>query len=144
MKTTRIILLLCFACVLPGAWAAEILLKIGPHTIHAEIANTQQSREYGLMQRDHLCADCGMLFVFEQPDRYSFWMKNTLLPLSIAFIAADGSIINIEEMQPNTTDTHNAQGEALYALEMNRDWFTRNHIAPADKVQGLKFAPKAR
>ena len=137
-------LLLCLALVLPEAWAEEAILKIGSQTVRAEIANTEQSRERGLMQRDHLCADCGMLFVFEKANRYSFWMKNTPLPLSIAFIAIDGSIINIEEMKPNTTDTHNAQGDALYALEMNSGWFARNRIAPADKVQGLKHAPRAQ
>ena len=144
MKIIPAIVLLCLTLVLPGAWAEEAVLKIGSQTVRAEIADTEQSRERGLMQRDHLCADCGMLFVFERADRYSFWMKNTLLPLSIAFIAADGSIINIEEMQPNTTDLHNAQGEALYALEMNSGWFARNSIAPESKVQGLKPMPKVR
>jgi hypothetical protein len=144
MKIIRAVLLLCLTLVLPGAWADEIILKIGAQTVRAEIANTEQSREHGLMRRDHLCADCGMLFAFEKAGRYGFWMKNTLLPLSIAFIAADGSIINIEEMQPNTIDIHNAQGEALYALEMNSGWFARNGIAPDSKVQGLKHAPKAQ
>ncbi len=95
------------------------------------------------MQRDRLCDNCGMLFVFEKADRYSFWMKNTLIPLSVAFIGPDTSIINIEEMQANTTDIHNAQDDALYALEMNSGWFSRNNIFPANKVQGLKLAPKA-
>ena len=142
MKIIQTTLLLCLACFLPAAWAEETFLKIGSQTVRAEIADTQQSRERGLMQRDHLCGNCGMLFVFEKADRYKFWMKNTPLPLSIAFIAADGSIINIEEMMPNTTLTHDAQGEALYALEMNSGWFSRNSIAPADKVQGFKHEPK--
>ena len=93
------------------------------------------------MQRDFLCANCGMLFIFEKADRYSFWMKNTPLPLSIAFIAADGSILNMEEMQPNTIDTHHAQSDALYALEMNSGWFTRNGIKLGIMVQGLRQAP---
>jgi uncharacterized membrane protein (UPF0127 family) len=143
MKIIRAVLLLCLALVMPAAWADEIILKIGAQSVRAEIADTEQSRERGLMQRDHLCAGCGMLFVFEEAGRYSFWMKNTPLPLSIAFIAADGSIINIEEMKPNTTDLHNSQGDALYALEMNSGWFAGNGIMPADKVQGLKLAPKA-
>ena len=144
MKTIPAILLLCLALAVPGVRAEETILKIGAQTVRAEIADTEQSRERGLMQRDHLCADCGMLFVFENAGRHSFWMKNTPLPLSIAFIAADGSVINIEEMRPNTTDSHNAQGDALYALEMNSGWFARNSIAPADKVQGLQRIPKAR
>ena len=138
MKLTRTILLLCLAFMLPSAWAEKITLKIGKQTVHAEIADTPQSREHGLMQRDHLCANCGMLFVFERTGRYRFWMKDTPLPLSIAFIAADGSIINIAEMRPYTTASHGAEGEALYALEMNRNWFARNGIRPDDKVQGLR------
>ncbi|MBI4936804.1 MAG: DUF192 domain-containing protein [Nitrosomonadales bacterium] len=137
-------LLICLALALPPAWAETVSLKIGKQTVHAEIANTPQSRERGLMQRDRLCGNCGMLFVFEQAGRYAFWMKNTPLPLSIAFIAADGSILNTAEMQPNTSNPHGAQGNALYALEMNRNWFASNGIKPGDKVFGLERAPKAR
>lgn len=96
------------------------------------------------MRREHLCGNCGMLFVFERADRYAFWMKNTPLPLSIAFIAGDGRILNTAEMQPYTTDPHGAHGDALYALEMNRNWFAKNGIKPGDKVLGLKRVPKAR
>lgn len=138
MKLTRTASLLCLALVLPSAWAEKITLRIGKQTIQAEIANTPKKREHGLMRRDHLCANCGMLFVFERADRYVFWMKDTPLPLSIAFIATDGSIINIEEMQPHTTDKHGAEGEALYALEMKRSWFAKNGIRPNEKVRGLK------
>ncbi|MEO6423013.1 MAG: DUF192 domain-containing protein [Candidatus Nitrotoga sp.] len=119
----------------------NISLKIGTHNIHAEIAHTPQSRKQGLMQRSSLCVDCGMLFIFDKADRYSFWMKNTPLPLSIAFIATDGSILNIEEMYPNTLDTHHAQSDALYALEMNSGWFNRNGIKRGIMVEGLKRAP---
>lgn len=143
MKTICIILLLNLSSAWSSAWAEEIILRIGAQAVRAEIADTPQSREHGLMQRDHLCANCGMLFVFDRAGRYSFWMKNTPLPLSIAFIATDGSIINIEDMQPNTTNTHDARGEALYVLEMNRGWFARHGIAPADKMQGL-LPPPAR
>ena len=96
------------------------------------------------MQRDHLCANCGMLFVFEKAGSYKFWMKDTSLPLSIAFISQDGAILNIAEMRPNTVAAQGAQGDALYALEMNRNWFARNGIKPHDKVLGLELAPKAR
>lgn len=144
MKLTRTALLLCLILALPSAWAEKITLRIGKQPVRAEIANTPQSRERGLMQRGHLCADCGMLFVFEKADRYNFWMKNTPLPLSIAFIAADGAVINIEEMQPNTTELHGANGEALYALEMNSGWFARNGVKPGDRVRGIKNVPAAR
>ncbi|TXT23885.1 MAG: hypothetical protein FD134_1854 [Gallionellaceae bacterium] len=137
-------LLCCFALALPPAWAEIVSLKIGKQTVRAEIAHTPQSRERGLMGRDRLCADCGMLFVFDRAGRYAFWMKNTPLPLSIAFIASDGRILNTAEMQPNTTDPHPAQGDALYALEMNREWFARHGVKPGDKVLGLERAPRAR
>ena len=143
MRPTSAALLLCLALALPSAWAEKITLRIGKKTIRAEIADTLQSREHGLMQRDHLCANCGMLFVFEKADRYGFWMKDTPLPLSIAFIAANGAITNIAEMQPNTTELHRAREDALYALEMHSGWFAKNGIKPGDRVLGIKLAPVA-
>ncbi len=138
MKLIRAALLLCLTLALPSAWAEGATLKIGKQTVRAEVADTPQSREHGLMQRGHLCANCGMLFVFEKADRYIFWMKDTPIPLSIAFIASDGAIINIAEMRPNTTDHHSAAGEVLYALEMNSGWFARNGIKPGDRVVGVQ------
>lgn len=143
MKPTRTVLLLCLALVLPPAWAEKIVLKIGGQTVLAEVAATPQSRERGLMQRDQLCANCGMLFVFEKAGRYGFWMKDTPLPLSIAFIATGGAIINIAEMRPRTTEPHRANGNALYALEMHGGWFARNGIKPGDRVLGINHAPAA-
>lgn len=119
------------------AWGENILLKIGEHTIDAEVADTPPTLQQGLMYRKSLCADCGMLFVFGKAGRLNFWMKNTLLPLSIAFIATDGSIINTDEMQPNTLNIHSSRKAALYALEMNGGWFTLKGIQPGEKVQGL-------
>lgn len=138
------ILFLSGLLAMQSAWCADIALMVGNHRIQAEIADTPQSREHGLMQRDHLCADCGMLFIFERADRHSFWMKDTPLPLSIAFIAPGGAIINIAEMQPMATDIHSAKGKALYALEMPSGWFARNGIKPGDRVRGVKNAPAAR
>ncbi len=130
---------LLFALTFPthAAWAETVILQINDVRIQAEVARTPQNRSQGLMQRTHLCADCGMLFVFSQADRHAFWMKNTPLPLSIAFIAADGTILNIEDMQPNTTDHHTAQGDALYALEMNRGWFIQRGVKSGHKINGL-------
>lgn len=136
-----IALSLLFFFFLQPAWSEDISLEIGKYSIHAEVANTPQSRNHGLMQRSLLCADCGMLFVFEKADQYSFWMKNTPLPLSIAFIAPDGHILNIDEMQPYTLDTHRAQGDALYALEMNLGWFTQHGIRRGVTVKGLEQVP---
>lgn len=123
-----------------SARGENTVLRIGAHTANVEIADTLPRQTLGLMGRTSLCTDCGMLFVFEQPERREFWMKNTLLPLSIAFIDAAGVIINIENMQPETIDIHFSQGPALYALEMKQGWFKHKGIAPGDKVQGLPHA----
>lgn len=138
------ILFLSTLLALQPAWCADIALMVGKHSIRAEIANTPESRTSGLMQRDYLCADCGMLFVFAEAGRYNFWMKNTPLPLSIAFISANGSILDIAEMRPYTTDVHGTQGDALYALEMNSGWFARKGIKRGDKVHGLEHTPRGR
>lgn len=124
------------------ASGGEIALHIGKHSIRATIANTPHSRERGLMRNTELCANCGMLFIFPQPGKYSFWMKDTPRSLSIAFIAADGSIINIDEMQANNTHSHRAQANVLYALEMNRAWFAEHGVTQQEQVQGLRQAPR--
>lgn len=124
-----------------AAFGNDIELDIRAHNVRAFIANTPESRERGLMRNTQLCANCGMLFIFPQAKKHSFWMKDTPLPLSIAFIAADGTILNIIEMQANTTHSHSAQGNALYALEMNKGWFTEHAIQPKDKVKGLQNLP---
>lgn len=140
MKLNRAFLLY-FILALQPAWGDNVFLHVGPHIINAEIASTPERRMHGLMQHDYLCADCGMLFVFPKADRYSFWMKDTPLPLSIAFLTMDGSIINILDMQPNTIDLHSANSEALYALEMNRGWFSLHGINVGDLVLGVNYAP---
>jgi uncharacterized protein len=141
MKPVRALLLLCLFLVVPSLHAQTIALKIGGKTVRAELANTPEARSHGLMQRKKLCANCGMLFVFPRPDIQSFWMKNTPLPLSIAFIAPSGIIVNIEDMQPETTDTHESSDEALYALEMAQGWFERSGVKPQDMVGGLRRVP---
>lgn len=129
---------------LQPAWGGDIILRIGTHSIRAAVANTPQSRERGLMQHTQLCGNCGMLFVFPKTGKYSFWMKGTPLPLSIAFIADDGKILNIAEMQANSTQTHSTQGNILYALEMNKAWFSEHGIKAQHNVQGLHQAAKGR
>ena len=124
----------------PSAWGAEITLRIGIHRIRADISNTPQSRERGLMQHTRLCENCGMLFVFPKNGRYGFWMKDTPLPLSIAFIAADGKIKNIAEMQADSLDIHAPKEEILYALEMPKGWFSRHGVNAEDRVDGLQYS----
>lgn len=122
------------------AQGSELTLQVGKNIIRAEIADTPQTREHGLMQRKTLCPDCGMLFVFPFAARYGFWMKNTSLPLAIAFIGRDGRIVNIAEMQPYSQDIHYAQADALYGLEMNGGWFAAHDIHPGEPVLNLNLS----
>lgn len=117
-------------------------LTINGHRVTAEIAATTASRTVGLMRRFSLRPDHGMLFVFDAPQPLAFWMKNTYIPLSIAFIGADGRILNIEDMAPQTEMTHDSRGPAMYALEMKKGWFAQFGIAAGDRVDGLAKAPK--
>jgi uncharacterized membrane protein (UPF0127 family) len=144
MKIARPLLLLVLACS-PLAHAGDLVLAIGKHAISAEVADTPAAREHGLMQRTRLCADCGMIFVFPTAARYGFWMKNTPLPIAIAFIGGDGRIVNIVEMQPYSLDIHYAQADSQYALEMNSGWFAAHGVNTGDTVEGLRpgIAPKS-
>ena len=114
-----------------------VTLTAGNRIIHAEVAATDAERQKGLMYRNSLPENSGMLFVFDRPARSCMWMKNTLLPLSVAFIDRDGIVTNIEEMKPFTTDSHCSNGWIRYALEMNAGWFGKNGIKPGSRVKGL-------
>lgn len=124
-----------YAQVNVGLPTAE--LKIGVYRIQAEVADTPQAREVGLMNRTNLPSNSGMLFIFEQKAGHCFWMNNTKIPLSIAFIADDGKIVNIEEMQANTTNNHCPKAPIRYALEMNKQWFSDRTLIPGTVVNGL-------
>jgi uncharacterized membrane protein (UPF0127 family) len=114
-----------------------IELKTGIYRIQAELADTPKAREIGLMNRTSMPTNSGMLFVFEQKAGHCFWMNNTKIPLSIAFIADDGKIVNIEEMQAATTNNHCPQAPVRYALEMNKQWFSERLITPGTIISGL-------
>jgi len=118
-----------------------IELSAGLYRIEAEVANAEQSREIGLMFRRTMAANHGMLFVFTRDTLECMWMKNTLLPLSVAFIDAAGVIRNIEDMAPQTEDTHCSAGPVRFALEMNRGWFAAKGIKAGARLQGLDKAP---
>jgi uncharacterized membrane protein (UPF0127 family) len=122
----------------------EIVLTVGGHRLTAEVANNEASRASGLMHRRMLPENRGMLFVFERIDRHAMWMMNTYVPLSVAFLDAQGIIINIADMTPHTTNAHGAARPAKYALEMNQGWFRKRAIAPGARVEGLDRAPPAR
>jgi len=127
-----------------AAGLPTVELSIKGHRLVAEVAATEATRTTGLMNRFSLQPDHGMLFVFEEPRPQAFWMKNTYVPLSIAFIDGDGLIINIEDMAPLTENTHPSHGRALYALEMKKGWFADRNIAPGARIEGLAKAARAR
>ena len=114
-------------------------LTAGFHVITAEVARTPDQRAIGLMHRPTMPANDGMLFVFERPGEQCFWMKNTLLPLSIAFLADDGSIVNIDDMKPQTLDSHCSKKPVRFVLEMNKGWFDKRAIKPGAKITGAPF-----
>lgn len=123
-----------------GAYAADTFkLMVKEISVPVEVAADNASRRKGLMFRKHLAENSGMLFVMDGNDGICMWMKNTLIPLSVAFIDKDGFIINIEKMKPLTLDIHCSKAKAVYALEMNEGWFDKNHVKPGDKVSRLPF-----
>lgn len=119
-------------------------LSLNGNSFEVEVANTLATRESGLMFRREMGKDNGMLFVFPDSAPRAFWMKNTLIPLSIAFLDEKGVILNLLEMPPLTENPHDSAGPAKFALEMNRCWFTANGAKPGDKVIGALEAPPAR
>ena len=138
------LLALTFAVAVPAAAAelATMPLTIGTHKITAEVATTPAQMQTGLMNRFSLKPDHGMLFAYERPESLSFWMRNTYIALSIAFIGADGTILNIEDMQPQTDDPHWSKGAAQYALEMKKGWFAERGIVAGNRVEGLNKRPR--
>lgn len=134
--------------LLPGWTAAQqapqlnlqrIKLNAGMHVIDAQVALAPQERQIGLMLRKDMPQHEGMLFVFEQVSEQCFWMKNTLLPLTAAFVADDGTIVNMADMKPETTDSHCSAKPVRYVLEMNKGWFAKKGIKPGSKLAGPPF-----
>lgn len=134
-------LLFSAAVVAQGAMPV-VELSAGLHRIEAEVAATDPNRQLGLMNRKAMPAQHGMLFVFDHDNTHCMWMRNTLLPLSVAFLDAGGTIINIEDMQPQTETNHCARQPARYALEMNLGWFAQRGIKPGMKLNGIARAPR--
>lgn len=118
-------------------------LSIGINLINAEVAANDAQRQQGMMYRTSMASNAGMIFVFDDVNSQCMWMKNTLIPLSVAFIDANGRIVNIEDMQPETLDSHCSKRPVKYALEMNLGWFAKRNIKPGTIVDGL-VTPAAR
>ncbi|MDX3904202.1 MAG: DUF192 domain-containing protein [Pigmentiphaga sp.] len=129
------------ALCLAGVAAAQALpvqtLRAGMHLIHAEVASTPETRAKGLMFREQLGPNQGMLFIFDGAGTQCMWMRNTLVPLSVAFIADDGTIANIEDMAPRTEDSHCAARPVRYALEMERGWFAKRGLKAGSRIDGI-------
>ena len=136
-----------FVALGTGAWAQtapqmqlpRTTLSAGMYLIQVQLATTQEQRATGLMHRREMPANEGMLFVFEQPAGQCFWMKNTLLPLTAAFVADDGTIVNLADMQPQTTDAHCSARPVRFVLEMHQGWFAKRGIQAGFKLGGPPF-----
>jgi len=146
MNVSRLLLLVAVSLMKESAadQLATVELSIKGHRVVAEVAATMPTRTVGLMNRFSLQPDHGMLFVFNAPQPLAFWMKNTYVPLSIAFIDKDGRILNIEDMKPQTETTHPSRGAALYALEMKQGWFVGHGIGAGERIEGLSKVGRAR
>jgi hypothetical protein len=138
IERTLFILALLWISVAHSQSLPKIPLYIHEKEIWVDVAKTPEERNHGLMGRKHLGKDEGMLFIFETEDYHGFWMKDTVIPLSIAFIDQDGRIVSITDMRPQTLDSHVPPRPILYALEMNRGWFSSHGIKTGDVVRFSK------
>lgn len=143
----RVLLALVLFAVATAALAQEapqlhlprVMLTAGMHRIDAQVAQAPEERQIGLMHRQNMPNHEGMLFVFEQPATQCFWMKNTLLPLTAAFVADDGSIVNLVDMQPQTLQSHCSAKPVRYVLEMNQGWFKQRGLKAGSRLAGVPF-----
>jgi uncharacterized protein len=148
---TLVLTLSVSASMLPRTATAQVNkglllveLSIKNVKLKAEIANEPNTRTIGLMNRFSLKTDHGMLFVFAQSEPLAFWMRNTFVPLSIAYLDNKGVIVNIVDMKPQDESTHPSAGPAMFALEMKQGWFKSHGIVAGDTVDGLDKAGRAK
>jgi len=125
----------------PQTTLPRIKLQAGMYQIDTQVAQTPDQRSVGLMFRKEMPQHEGMLFVFEQPATQCFWMKNTLLPLTAAFVADDGTIVNLADMKPQTTDSHCSEKPVRFVLEMNQGWFAKKGLKAGSRLSGAAFKP---
>ena len=142
----RIALSLWLVCLSFSVWAQQaqtqlprVILQAGMFQIEAQVASTPAQREIGLMFRQDMATHEGMLFVFEQPQKQCFWMKNTLLPLTAAFVEEDGTIVNLADMKPQSTESHCSDKPVRFVLEMNQGWFAKRGLKKGFKLKGPLF-----
>ena len=138
---TLFLILITIFCRNKESVNEEIPLRSSPpfvvihqETLYVEIRDTEKEREIGLMFTDKLIENCGMLFIFENERQHSFWMKNTKIPLSIAFINSKRIIVDIKDMEPMTENIHISRFSSLYALEVNKGWFNKHNVVIGDTI----------
>jgi uncharacterized membrane protein (UPF0127 family) len=129
-----------YAQEVPQTQLQRITLSAGIHQIDTQVALTPEQHAVGLMYRKDMPQHEGMLFVFQNPTKQCFWMKNTILPLTAAFVADDGTIVNLEDMKPQTTDSHCSVKPVRFVLEMNQGWFTKKGLKAGAKLAGQPFS----
>jgi uncharacterized repeat protein (TIGR04076 family) len=139
-------LLLGFVFLSKPSWAREpqtqlnrVTLTAGMFQITAQIAQTAEQRAIGLMFRKEMPHQEGMLFIFDRPDTQCFWMKNTLIPLTAAFISEDGTIVNLVDMEPQSLQSHCSERPVRFVLEMNQGWFSKKGMKAGTKLSGEPF-----
>jgi len=118
----------------------RVRIGAGMYQIDTQLALTAAEQQTGLMYRKEMPQQEGMLFVFTQPSTQCFWMKNTLLPLTAAFVADDGRIVNLVDMKPLTLDSHCSEEPVRFVLEMNQGWFAKKNLKKGSKLSGAPFA----
>ena len=126
----------------PQLGLQRTVIQAGMFQIDAQLATTPQQRQIGLMNRKDMATHEGMLFIFEEPQTQCFWMKNTLLPLTAAFIADNGEIVNLVDMAPQTTDSHCSEKPVRFVLEMHQGWFDKKKIGKGYKLKSSIFTGK--
>lgn len=124
----------------PQTQLPRITLNAGMHLIQAQVAQDFEQRQIGLMWRKEMPQNEGMLFVFEQAAEQCFWMRNTLLPLTAAFVADDGTIVNLADMKPQSDESHCSKKPVRFVLEMNQGWFAKRNIQAGYKLSGPSFS----
>ena len=138
MKKAALLLLTLGLATVGCPAGGEARLKIGDHKLIVEVAETPGEQALGLMNRESLPTDRGMIFVFEEPKRASFWMRNTSIPLDLAFLDSEGLILEVYPLVPfEETPVESKSQKVAYAIETNRDWFSSRGLKPGIKVQGL-------
>jgi uncharacterized membrane protein (UPF0127 family) len=147
MKNIALAVLVSLACFCSASFAQSapqtnlprVKITAGMHLIDAQFAATPEQRSVGLMHRQEMPAHEGMLFAFEEATVQCFWMKNTLIPLTAAFVADDGTVVNLEDMKPQTTESHCSKKPVRYVLEMNQGWFSKKGVKAGFKLGGKPF-----